>query len=99
MNKHPEYSDGAVGDVGARRWINSKGLLHRFGGPAIEHPNGEKIWYWQGRALYQEIVLTEIFSEHRNCCYAPNKEHERFCLDYGKENFWSPGYSKPRKRT
>jgi len=39
---------------GVRRWTNSKGYLHRMGGPSEEMPYGDKQWHWNGALAYSE---------------------------------------------
>ena len=36
---------------GTRLYYNSANQLHRVGGPAIEHTNGSKFWYWYQNGL------------------------------------------------
>lgn len=50
-------------DQGTRRWVSKWSLppgrgelLHRFGGPAMECPNGHKQWHWHGSLKYAEVT-------------------------------------------
>ena len=31
------------------RWENDEGQLHRDGGPALEHADGDRVWYQNGQ--------------------------------------------------
>lgn len=94
------------GPGGIRNWYNERGNYHRDGGPAIERPEGDKSWYWHGVLMYDEMSDT-VFPEDDplTICYMPtdddvrNAGGPRFVMDLAKDNFWSPGYSKPRKRS
>jgi hypothetical protein len=35
--------------LGAKRYCNKNGQLHRLDGPAIEYPDGYKAWYQNGK--------------------------------------------------
>jgi hypothetical protein len=60
--KLPEHDDEVLfkftgivelGDTGERQYLRN-GELHRIDGPAIEHPNGAKFWYLNGRQYDSE---------------------------------------------
>ena len=38
-----------IDEDGCRFWYNKKGKLHRVRGPAVEWPNGTKMWYKNGK--------------------------------------------------
>jgi len=40
---------------GNRYWFNSKGLLHREDGPAMEHTDGYKKWALYGSKMSREM--------------------------------------------
>ena len=42
-----------VEDNGTTRWFNENGKLHRLDGPAVEWPDGTKMWYQNG--LYHRL--------------------------------------------
>ena len=44
-----EKSKLEVGEDGTKRWMNSKGQLHRLDGPAYEESDGSKSWWVQGQ--------------------------------------------------
>ena len=48
-----EYERKEVGEDGSVRYYNAEGRLHREGGPALEEPNGTKMWYRNGK-LHRE---------------------------------------------
>lgn len=41
---------------GHRTWTDKKGRQHRLSGPAVELPNGDKIWFWRGQWKYEEAI-------------------------------------------
>jgi len=44
----------------ARCWYDKKWRLHRVGGPAVEHDNGEKHWFIRDKCVIQtDIIKTE----------------------------------------
>ena len=48
INDYEEESQMTINQIGTKRWINKQGLLHRKNGPAVEHANGSKEWYFDG---------------------------------------------------
>ena len=93
------------GPDGTRHWFNRRGNFHRDGGPAIEYPNGDKSWFWHGIMMYDEKDRTLPNGDIVTTCYMPTDDSmrktggPRFIEDMMKDNFWSPGYSRPRERT
>jgi hypothetical protein len=81
---------------GSRRWWKTSDEFHRWAGPSVEYDNGRKEWWWHGSPIY---------TEYRRSCVKwflgkPNKSRHRFftpATNYGKGNFWAPGYSLPPK--
>lgn len=55
--KRPIYYYDGEGLTQIRQWIGEKGILHRWGGPAVENPNGTKIWITHGMVLYEDSVV------------------------------------------
>lgn len=47
---------------GTTRWRNSKGELHREGGPAIEYKNGKKEYYEQGKKIVKEEIDEDVIN-------------------------------------
>ena len=43
-----------VDDEGTTRWYNSRGELHRIGGPSVEYADGSKEWHVIGKQWYVE---------------------------------------------
>lgn len=88
---------------GIRHWFDERGNFHRDGGPAVEFPNGDKSWYWHGTQMYDEDNGVLPNGDPVTICYMPTDDETRnaggprFVSDWMKDNFWSPGYSKPRR--
>lgn len=38
-----------VNEAGTKEWRNAAGQYHRLDGPAVEYPNGLKVWLIQGK--------------------------------------------------
>jgi len=59
-----------VDEYGTKFW-HLNGNLHRTDGPAVEHANGEKCWYLNGKEISKE--------EHRSITVLYNwiKENDR----------------------
>lgn len=55
-NNTGELINGIIETVEkTKMWIKD-GLLHRENGPAVEYPNGSKIWYLNGKVIKREIL-------------------------------------------
>jgi hypothetical protein len=62
---------------GSRYWINERGTYHREDGPAIEHRDGSKYWYVNGKlCLEKKEFAIEITKFLLNC----NKEAAKIVL-------------------
>jgi hypothetical protein len=48
------YSDGVI------RYYNTKGMLHREDGPAVECPNDHKEWYINGQLHREDCPAIEL---------------------------------------
>ena len=44
-----------VSTSGIRAWCDNKMYLHRIGGPALELPSGEKVWFIIGEEMLYEL--------------------------------------------
>jgi hypothetical protein len=53
MNKKDEWPKCTIDKDGNKKWKNAKGEWHRKDGPAVEWPNGNKLWYINGN-LHRE---------------------------------------------
>ena len=49
-----------IDQYGDKRWFNSKGLLHRENGHAIEWANGSKMWYIHGQLHREDGAAIEL---------------------------------------
>jgi hypothetical protein len=60
---------------------NGRGLLHRLDGPAMECPNGTKIWYYYGQKHRFDGPAIEL----------PNGTREFFIRDeeYSESDYWA----------
>ena len=50
---------------GTRRYYNSAGQLHRENGPAVEWPDGDKLWYQNGQLHRTDGPAVESFDGYR----------------------------------
>lgn len=55
--RHPIYYYDGERLTQIRQWVDEKGLLSRWGGPAVENPTGTKIWITHGMVLYEDSVV------------------------------------------
>lgn len=51
--------------TGARRWLDEQGRLHRSDGAAIEHPNGDRLYYQHGKLHRDDGPAIDKVDGHR----------------------------------
>jgi len=80
-------------ELNRRRWGSGLHLFHRISGPAVEHDDGEKWWFVEGRVLYYEGDSIGNWSvpDGMVCLCYPNGNPEH---DQGKKRFSAPGYEE-----
>jgi hypothetical protein len=70
--KHNMDSYCLVGADGTKRYFNENNLYHREDGPAIEYPNGDKIW-WNNGNLHRFDGPAVEFADDDNEWYINGK--------------------------
>ena len=70
MISKPEINKNGstINEVGATRWVNENGQLHREDGPAVEYLDGRKYWWYNARRIncnsqeeFERIINLLIF--------------------------------------
>ena len=87
--KRPTYYYDGERLTQIRQWLDEKGILNRWGGPAVENPSGTKIWITHGMVLYEDSITFGRVKHVR-----PDGWHAYSHPDQMMKDFKVPGYKE-----
>ena len=77
---------------GIQIWNNGYKVFHRLDGPAVEHSNGDKWWYKEGRLHREDESAVELGNGYKRWFYEGKnievKNNEEFLRMIKLKAFW-----------
>jgi len=88
-NLEPSFYDIRLDDEGAIEYLNERGQRHRLDGPALEYPDGTKVWY-QNDKLHREDGPAVEYADGGRTWYVNDEIHrlDGPAVEWGNGDKW-----------